>query len=154
MLNHGEKLEIEGNASIYFIFSVCNICLLVLGLTIIGISIYLMLLTSGINTFDMLLIFLGILLLGNAIFGFKVRISIRWSFIYSLIVTSLFVFDIFLTFSVVDNTETILNWVIEDKEKNLSSSIDQVKQAVRRNINIMDNLLWLVSFLLVKEVFI
>jgi hypothetical protein len=154
MLNNGEKLEIEGNVLIYFIFSVCNICLLVLGLTTIGISIYMMFLISWINTFDILLICLGILLFGNAIFGFKVRISIRWSLVYSLMVTSLFVFDIFLTYSVVDNTETILNWAIEDKEKNLSSTIDQVKHTVNRNINIMNDLLWLVSFLLVIELFI
>jgi hypothetical protein len=112
------------------------------------------LLTSDINNLDLLLGFLGTLMLGNSIFGFKLRSSIRWSLIYSMIITSLFLFDIFLTLAVVHNTEMILDWVIREKKKNLATSIDDLKHTVSRNINVMNDLLWSVSFLLVKEVFI
>lgn len=145
--------QVKGNLFIYCLFQICNIALAVLGFFTMAISIYLVTLTKSLNTFNFLFFVFGILLIILSYYGCKLRNSPFGNFVYSIVLTAIFLADFILTIFLFIDKEELIKWVMKryntDKE-----SYDQVRSMVDKNIDIVHNLLLAILLLFVYYIII
>ena len=144
-----ENPDIEGNLTIYFLFLISNICLLVLGIITIFISIYLIAITSSLSFINVTLFLFGIFFIVIAIYGFKLRSSIEGNLVYSIILSVTFVLDLVLTILLIEFKNLVVSWVI-DKIQDSTQSIDELKKIMNRNFTEVNNLLIVILLIFVR----
>jgi hypothetical protein len=141
--------EIRGNLFIYCFFQISNICLAVLGFFTFSISIYLMVLTKGLNWFDFLFFVFGIVLIVLSYFGCKLRNAPIGNLIYTVALLIIFMFDFMLTVaSFVDRDKTI-DYIMSNEFAEESTK-DEVKKIIGRNLEIVNDLLLIILLIFVK----
>jgi hypothetical protein len=138
--------EIKGNTFIFFLFQICNIALLVLGLFTTAIAIYLITLTKGLNAFNGLFLFFGLILIVLSYFGCKLRLSPLGNYLYSLILTFIFLCDMVVTFVLFSYREEVINWILSTYEL----ADHEITKIVVRNVNTVNDLLLLILLLFVS----
>jgi hypothetical protein len=139
--------EIKGNTFIFFLFQICNIALAVLGLFTTALAIYLMTLTKSLNAFNGLFLCFGIILIVLSYFGCKLRNSPLGNYIYSIILTFIFICDMIVTFVLFAYRDEVINWILATYEL----ADNNITQVVVRNVKTVNDLLLLILLLFVKN---
>ena len=139
---------IEGNRYIFFLFQVCNIGLSILGVLTIIIAIYLIGLTSSLNSMNFFIFVFGIIFIVLSYFGFKLRFSPAGNLLYLTVLSGFFVCDFFLTILVFFRKDSVINWVVEQHKD--SKSINQLKSMISLNLDIANSFLLVILLLFVK----
>jgi hypothetical protein len=140
--------EIKGNTFIFFLFQVCNIALAVLGLFTLAIAIYLITLTKSANAFTILFFVFGTTLIILSYFGCKLRMSPTGNYIYSIILTFMFVCDMISTLILFGYREEVIKWVLSTYNLSAEDASD-VNKLVIRNVKTVNDLLMLILLLFV-----
>jgi hypothetical protein len=141
--------EIKGNTFIFFLFQVCNIALAVLGLFTTAISIYLITLTKNLNAFNGLFICFGVILIILSYFGCKLRNSPFGNYLYSIILTLIFICDMIVTLVLFSYRDEVISWIL-DSQKVSDENANDIRKLVTRNVATVNDLLLLILLLFVK----
>jgi hypothetical protein len=139
--------EIKGNTFIFFLFQVCNIALTVLGLFTTAIAIYLITLTKDLNAFNGLFLCFGLILIILSYFGCKLRNHPIGNYIYSLILTLIFICDTIVTIVLFAYREEVIGWVLSTYEL----KDHEITKIAVRNVNTVNDLLLLILLLFVEN---
>jgi hypothetical protein len=144
-----EKENIKGNTFIYFIFQVCNIALAILGLCTMGISAYLIGATKSLNTFSLSFMAFGASLIILSYFGCNLRYSPFGNLLYMLILSIIFLCDLFATILIFFFKENIIEWVLINYDQN-EMSIAEYTKLVNQNITTVNYFLLIIVLIFVK----
>ena len=144
--------DVKGNVVIYFILQIANICLAVLGFFLLGISIYLMVISKKLNYFNSLFFIFGILLILLAYYGCRLREAPFWNLIYSGILSLIFFFYTVVTIILFIDGDNFVNTILESYETSDETN-NQIHKIIAKNIQIVDDLLLIILLLFVSLIF-
>jgi len=144
--------NIKGNGFIFFIFQVCNIALAVLGLCTLGISAYLIGATKSLNSFSVSFLAFGAALIVLSYFGCYLRYSPFGNLVYMLILSIIFLCDLFVTILIFLFKDNIIQWVLKNYNQD-EMSIDEYTKLVNQNITTVNYFLLIIVFLFVRNIF-
>ena len=145
-MNRGD--DVSGNIFIYCLFQISNICLSVLGFFTFGISIYLVVLSKSLNFINLIFFFLGVILIVLAYYGCKMRKNPIGNWIYSIILSIIFLLDTIMTCMMLFNTSTI-DTVMAAYEVSDTTKED-IRRFINKNIRIVNDLLLIILLVLVR----
>jgi hypothetical protein len=141
--------EVRGNILIYCFFQIANIALAVLGFFTFSISIYLIGFTKTLDTFNILFFVFGVVLIILSYYGCKLRNSPFGNFVYSIVLSVIFVFDLILTTALFVDRDKIVDWVMENYTEDKDST-EHLKKNLARNLEIVNNLLLIILLIFVS----
>ena len=144
--------NVKGNVVIYFIFQVANICLAVLGFFLLGISIYLMVLSKKLNYFNSLFFVFAIFLILLSYYGCRLREAPFWNLIYSAVLSIIFLFYTVVTVILFIDGDNFVNTILESYETSDETN-QEIHKIISKNIQIVDDLLLIILLLFVKFIF-
>jgi hypothetical protein len=140
--------DVSGNIFIYCLFQISNICLSVLGFFTFGISIYLVVLSKSLNFINLIFFFLGAILIVLAYYGCKMRNNPIGNWIYSVILTVIFLLDMVMTmmmFFYSGTVDTLMSsYEVSEETK------EDIKKFISKNIRIVNDLLLIIVLILVS----
>jgi hypothetical protein len=140
--------DVSGNILIYCLFQISNICLSVLGFFTFGISIYLVVLSKSLNFINLIFFFLGAILIVLAYYGCKMRNNPIGNWIYSVILTVIFLLDLVMTmmmFFYSGTVDTLMSsYEVSEETK------EDIKKFISKNIRIVNDLLLIIVLILVS----
>ena len=124
----------KGNCCVFFLFSIINGFLFVLGVGIFAISIYLFALTGHMNMFNGSFILISIAICTLAVWSMYMKKSPYTLCIYLFIVFSLFALQMILTMALLIERETVINWAMENSDNETQESIEEIRELMERHI--------------------
>lgn len=140
--------DVKGNVVIYFLLQIANICLAVLGFFLLGISVYLMLLSKKLNYFNSLFFIFSIFLILLCYYGCRLRVAPVWNLIYSTVLSVIFFFYMVLTIILMVDGDNIVNTILESYETS-DETRNEIHKIIAKNIKIVNDLLLIILLLFV-----
>lgn len=137
----------KGHAGIFFAFTFANIFMLLLGLFIVGLAIWLFVLTNSGNPFNIIFLILGIFIALLAIISFCVRTRLCSLLIYMFFLTILMLAQITLSVILVCQKEKVLQWCKDNLDSD--ESWEKVKEVFDTHFDVVRTLLLIICGLLV-----
>jgi len=141
--------NVKGNVIIYFFLQIANICLAVLGFFLLGISVYLMILSKKLNYFNSLFFIFSIFFILLSYYGCQLRVAPVWNLIYSTVLSVVFFFYMVLTVILFIDGESIVNTILESYETS-DETRNEIHKLISKNIRIVNDLLLIILLLFVK----
>lgn len=141
--------NVKGNVIIYFFLQIANICLAVLGFFLLGISVYLMILSKKLNYFNSLFFIFSIFFILLSYYGCQLRVAPVWNLIYSTVLSVVFFFYMVLTVILFIDGEGIVNTILESYETS-DETRNEIHKLISKNIRIVNDLLLIILLLFVK----
>lgn len=144
--------NVKGNVIIFFFLQIANICLAVLGFFLLGISVYLMILSKKLNYFNSLFFIFSIFFILLSYYGCQLRVAPVWNLIYSTVLSVVFFFYMVLTVILFIDGESIVNTILESYETS-DETRNEIHKLISKNIRIVNDLLLIIVLLFVKYFF-
>jgi hypothetical protein len=141
--------NVKGNVIIFFFLQIANICLAVLGFFLLGISVYLMILSKKLNYFNLLFFIFSIFFILLSYYGCQLRVAPVWNLIYSTVLSVVFFFYMVLTVILFIDGESIVNTILESYETS-DETRNEIHKLISKNIRIVNDLLLIIVLLFVK----
>ena len=121
-----------GNACIFFIFTILNIVLILIGLAILICAIYLFIITKNGNAFNIIFLVLGILLMLLGICACKLRKSPRGLWCYNLFLGILFLLQLIVSITLIVKKDAVLKWASQHVD---SKTMEEAKKVYEGHLN-------------------
>ncbi len=141
--------DVSGNIFIYCLFQISNICLSVLGFFTFGISIYLVVLSKSLNFINLIFFSLGVILIVLAYYGCKMRNNPIGNWLYSVILSGIFLLDTLMTLMMFFNSGMV-DTIMSAYEVSEDTKGD-IRRFINKNMIIVNDLLLIILLVLVIE---